>query len=63
MLHIRKNAENSVRSLLKDVAERAGTNVLESVDYLDDGSPVRPPFFYYSTEKPYPLKRYVYGWR
>ena len=40
MYHIRSNAELSVRNLLKDVAQRAGTNVLEAVDYLDDGSPV-----------------------
>ena len=40
MYHIRSNAEQSVRSLLKDVAKRAGTNVLSAVDYLDDGSPV-----------------------
>lgn len=41
MLHIRNNAEMSVRNLLREVAERAGTNVLEAIDYLDDGSPVR----------------------
>lgn len=41
MYHIRANAEMSVRNLLRDVAKRAGSNVLESVDYLDDGSPVR----------------------
>lgn len=40
MYHIRNNAESSVRNLLKDVARRAGTNTLEAVDYLDDGSPV-----------------------
>ena len=40
MYHIRANAESSVRNLLRDVAKRAGTNVLEAVDYLDDGSPV-----------------------
>lgn len=40
MYHIRANAETSVRNLLKDVAKRAGSNVLEAVDYLDDGSPV-----------------------
>lgn len=42
MYHIRANAESSVRNLLRDVAKRAGTNVLEAVDYLDDGSPVNP---------------------
>ncbi|THG96640.1 hypothetical protein EW026_g5221 [Hermanssonia centrifuga] len=41
MYHIRSNAENSVRNLLRDVAKRAGTNILESVDYLDDGSPIQ----------------------
>jgi len=30
-----------VRNLLKDVAKRAGTNVLSAVDYLDDGSPIQ----------------------
>ncbi|TBU48976.1 cytoplasmic protein [Dichomitus squalens] len=41
MYHIRANAESSVRNLLRHVAKRAGTNVLEAVDYLDDGSPIR----------------------
>lgn len=41
MYHIRSNAEMSVRNLLRDVAKRAGTNVLSAIDYLDDGSPVR----------------------
>jgi hypothetical protein len=40
MYHIRANAEKSVRNLLRDVVKRAGSNVLTSVDYLDDGSPV-----------------------
>ena len=40
MFHIRCNAETSVRNLLKDVVNRAGSNVLEAVDYLDDGTPV-----------------------
>lgn len=40
MYHIRTNAEMSVRNLLKDVAKRAGTNILTATDYLDDGSPV-----------------------
>ena len=44
MYHIRSNAELSVRNLLKDVAKRAGTNVLSAVDYLDDGSPVSTIF-------------------
>jgi 5-oxoprolinase (ATP-hydrolysing) len=40
MYHIRINAESSVRSLLREVARKLGTNVLRAVDYLDDGSPV-----------------------
>ena len=40
MYHIRANAEMSVRNLLRDVAKRAGTNILTATDYLDDGSPV-----------------------
>ncbi|KAG6890332.1 hypothetical protein C0992_002315 [Termitomyces sp. T32_za158] len=40
MYHIRANAEMSVRNLLRDVAKRAGNNVLNAVDYLDDGSPI-----------------------
>jgi 5-oxoprolinase (ATP-hydrolysing) len=40
MYHIRANAENCVRNLLRDVAKRAGVNVLTAIDYLDDGSPV-----------------------
>lgn len=40
MYHIRQNAETSVRNLLKDVARRAGSNILSAIDYLDDGSPV-----------------------
>ncbi|TFK24109.1 cytoplasmic protein [Coprinopsis marcescibilis] len=41
MLHIRANAEQSVRNLLRDVTKRAGTNVLSAIDYLDDGSPIQ----------------------
>ncbi|KAF9028882.1 Hydantoinase B/oxoprolinase [Hymenopellis radicata] len=41
MYHIRSNAEMSVRNLLRDVAKRAGSTVLSSVDYLDDGSPIK----------------------
>lgn len=40
MYHIRNNAEQSVRTLLRSVAERMGTNELSAVDYLDDGSPI-----------------------
>lgn len=43
MLHIRSNAEASVRNLLREVVQKSGTNVLSAVDYLDDGSPVRTP--------------------
>lgn len=45
MYHIRNNAENSVRSLLREVARKLGTNVLSAVDYLDDGSPARLSFY------------------
>ena len=45
MYHIRNNAENSVRSLLREVARKLGTNVLGAVDYLDDGSPARLSFY------------------
>ncbi|KAJ4476254.1 cytoplasmic protein [Lentinula lateritia] len=41
MHHIRSNAELSVRNLLRDVAQRAGTNELSAIDYLDDGSPIQ----------------------
>ncbi|TFL00412.1 Hydantoinase B/oxoprolinase [Pterulicium gracile] len=40
MYHIRFNAETSVRNLLRNVVKKRGTNVLSSVDYLDDGSPI-----------------------
>jgi N-methylhydantoinase B/oxoprolinase/acetone carboxylase alpha subunit len=43
MYHIRNNAENSVRNLLREVAKRLNTNILSAVDYLDDGSPARAP--------------------
>ncbi|KAF9063016.1 cytoplasmic protein [Rhodocollybia butyracea] len=41
MYHIQSNAEMCVRNLLRDVAQRAGTNELSAVDYLDDGSPIQ----------------------
>ncbi|KAI6112269.1 Hydantoinase B/oxoprolinase [Pisolithus croceorrhizus] len=41
MYHIRMNAESSVRNLLREVAKRAGSNVLGAVDYLDDGTPIQ----------------------
>ncbi|KAG8899494.1 hypothetical protein FRC01_010495 [Tulasnella sp. 417] len=40
MYHIRNNAEQSVRNLLRDVAKRRGTK-LSARDYLDDGSPIQ----------------------
>lgn len=40
MGHIRVNAERSVRSLLKSIAKTREGNVLTSIDYLDDGSPI-----------------------
>ncbi|ETW75180.1 hypothetical protein HETIRDRAFT_56693 [Heterobasidion irregulare TC 32-1] len=40
MLHIRSNAEASVRNLLREVVQKSGANVLSAVDYLDDGSPI-----------------------
>ncbi|KAN0125841.1 Hydantoinase-B domain containing protein [Russula decolorans] len=40
MYHIRNNAENSVRNLLREVAKRLNANILSAVDYLDDGSPI-----------------------
>ena len=48
MYHIRANAEMSVRNLIRDVAKRAGSNILEAVDYLDDGSPVGVDFSFYN---------------
>lgn len=41
MYAIRSNAEQSVRSLLRRVAKEKGA-ILNSIDYLDEGSPVRP---------------------
>ncbi|OCF36240.1 cytoplasmic protein [Kwoniella heveanensis BCC8398] len=40
MEYIRNNAEQAVRKLLRKAVEKAGTNVLSAVDYLDDGSPI-----------------------
>ncbi|KZW01086.1 Hydantoinase B/oxoprolinase [Exidia glandulosa HHB12029] len=40
MLHIRSNAEQSVRTFLKRIAATHSTT-LNSIDYLDDGSPIR----------------------
>ncbi|XP_053571428.1 5-oxoprolinase isoform X2 [Bombina bombina] len=45
MAHIQANAELSVREMLRDFAERweqqMGKLEVESVDYMDDGSPIR----------------------
>jgi 5-oxoprolinase (ATP-hydrolysing) len=38
MLHIRNNAELAVRNLLREVAERQGSNELWARDYMDDGA-------------------------
>ncbi|CAG8659549.1 10949_t:CDS:2, partial [Cetraspora pellucida] len=40
MMHIRKNAELSVRNLLKTISHRLGHNILKAVDYMDDGTPI-----------------------
>ncbi|WVN85371.1 uncharacterized protein L203_100516 [Cryptococcus depauperatus CBS 7841] len=40
MEYIRNNAEQAVRKMLIEAADKAGTNVLRAVDYLDDGSPI-----------------------
>lgn len=54
MYHIRDNAEQSVRNLLKEMAEKMGTDVLSARDYLDDGSPVRFSSLVYSSLHPPP---------
>ncbi|KAG9632040.1 hydantoinase B/oxoprolinase, partial [Aureobasidium melanogenum] len=41
MRSIQKNAENSVRMLLKDVSKRFEGQDLSAVDYMDDGSPIK----------------------
>ncbi|KAJ7100669.1 Hydantoinase B/oxoprolinase [Mycena belliarum] len=41
MYHIRANAEQAVRSLLRDVVKRTGRSTLQAIDYLDDGSPIQ----------------------
>ena len=53
MYHIRNNAENSVRNLLREVSKRLNTNILSAVDYLDDGSPARAPPKYVAAEVTY----------
>ncbi|XP_022911129.2 5-oxoprolinase isoform X1 [Onthophagus taurus] len=45
MNHIQTNAEVAVRDMLKEVAKktfsRTGTHILEAVDHMDDGSPIK----------------------
>ncbi|KAH8685925.1 Hydantoinase B/oxoprolinase-domain-containing protein [Tricladium varicosporioides] len=41
MVNIQKNAELSVRKLLKDVSKRFEGHDLSAVDYMDDGSPIK----------------------
>ncbi|KAI1113054.1 hydantoinase B/oxoprolinase [Nemania sp. NC0429] len=41
MVNIQDNAEQCVRSLLKDVYKRFEGKDLSSVDYMDDGTPIR----------------------
>lgn len=40
MLHIRDNAELSVRNLLRRVAREQSSKELHAVDYMDDGTPI-----------------------
>ncbi|KAL9043582.1 MAG: hypothetical protein Q9214_003237, partial [Letrouitia sp. 1 TL-2023] len=40
MRNIQKNAELSVRNLLKDVSRRFGSQDLRATDHMDDGSPI-----------------------
>ena len=39
MFHIRNNAEDAVRNLLRGVAAKMGTR-LHAIDYMDDGTPI-----------------------
>ncbi|EPQ63220.1 Bgt-5230 [Blumeria graminis f. sp. tritici] len=41
MMSIQKNAESSVRNLLKDVSRRFERQELSAIDYMDDGSPIK----------------------
>lgn len=41
MRFIQQNAETAVRNMLRESAKQAGNNVLEALDFLDDGSPIR----------------------
>lgn len=40
MAHIRSNAENAVRDLLKEYARKHADGVLSATDYMDDGTPI-----------------------
>ena len=40
MGYVRSKAEVAVRSLLKEVAAKTATNVLEAQDLVDDGTPI-----------------------
>lgn len=40
MSYVRHNAENAVRSLLKEVASKAG-RTLEAEDFMDDGTSIK----------------------
>ncbi|KAI7876996.1 hypothetical protein K492DRAFT_210021 [Lichtheimia hyalospora FSU 10163] len=40
MAHIRSNAENAVRDLLKEYALKHADGVLSATDYMDDGTPI-----------------------
>lgn len=41
MVNIQKNAELSVRNLLKDISKRFEGQDLSAIDYMDDGSPIK----------------------
>ncbi len=45
ILTVQANAEVAVREMLQEIArktkERTGTTTLDSVDYMDDGSPIK----------------------
>ncbi|GBG26458.1 5-oxoprolinase [Hondaea fermentalgiana] len=41
MTHIQKNAERAVRDMLKDFVKRKGTARVQTVDYMDDGTPIQ----------------------
>lgn len=41
MQHIQKNAELSVRNLLREVSQKFAKRDLSAIDYMDDGSPIQ----------------------